>query len=227
MTDSSTWGEPDAREVVPLTLRNGRVCQVEIEAWYNLLMRGMKNIPMHKYPFTLLRIIVKDSKGKQVFNHPLWLIIIGERRREISLLDAYEGFRQRYDLEHFFRFGKNKLLLTSYQTSDVEREESWWEIVGLAYVQLYLAAPLAQKLPRPWERYLPEFKKGKSEELPSPSMVQRNIVRIVGAIGTPAESPKLRGKSPGRPKGYVLRKRERLPVIIKKIKRGSVQVRAP
>jgi hypothetical protein len=227
MKDPTTWGEPDATQVVPLTLKNGRVCQVQIQAWYNLLMLGKRDIPMHTYPFTLIMIRVKDTHGEEVFKHPLWLIIIGERRQEITLRDAYGAYRQRYDLEHFFRFGKHKLLMASYQTPDVEHEQNWWEIVGLAYALLYVEAPLAQNIPRPWERYLPQVKEPKSGNLPSPSMVQRNLPRIIRQIGTPASSPKPRGKSPGRAKGYSPGKRERLPVIIKKGKTDQIHARSP
>jgi hypothetical protein len=125
MKDPATWGEADATELIPLTLRNGRVCQVQIQAWYDLLMLGKRDIPMHKHPFTVILIRVKDAHGEEVFKHPLWLIIIGERRQEITLRDAYGAYRQRYDLEHFFRFGKHKLLMASYQTPDVEHEQNW------------------------------------------------------------------------------------------------------
>lgn len=227
MKDSTTWGEADAIETVSFTLRNGRVCQVQIRVWYNLLMRGKRGIPMHTHPFTLIRITVEDSDGKLVFKRPLWLIVIGDRRREVSLTDAYHAYRQRYDLEHFFRFGKQKLLMSSYQTPDVEHEQNWWEIVGLAYAQLYVSAPLAQNFPRPWERYLPEFKKPNAEELSSPSMVQRDLPRIIREIGTPALLPKPRGKSSGRIKGYSPGKRERFPLIIKGTHRARKYPRAP
>lgn len=227
LKDPSTWGEPDDTQTIPITLRNGRQCQVQIQAWYNLLMTGKRDIPMHDHPFTLIRIIVTDSNGKEVFKRPLWLIVLGERRQEISLPDIYDSYRQRYDLEHFFRFGKTKLLMASYQTPDVEHEQNWWEIVGLAYVLLYMSAPLAQTLPRPWERYLPQCKQPQVGKLSSPSMVQRNLLRIIRQIGTPSSLPKPRGKSSGRPKDYSLPKRERIPVIIKGTKRTKKQPRAP
>ena len=227
MKDPSTWGEPDATQILPLTLRNGRECQVYIEAWYNLLMNGKYGIPMHEHPFTLIRIIVIDSDGKQVFKNPLWLIAIGVRRQEISLSDAYHSYRQRYDIEHFFRFGKTKLLIDSYQTPDVEHEQNWWEIVGLAYTLLYVSAPLAKDLPRPWERYLPQIKELTPGNLPSPSMVMRNLFSIIRQIGTPSSLPKPRGKSPGRTKGYSPGKRERIPVIFKGSKSTKIQSRAP
>jgi hypothetical protein len=229
LKDPSTWGEPDATQTLPITLRNGRQCQVQIQAWYNLLMTGKRDIPMHNHPFTLIQIIVTDSNGKEVFKRPLWLIVLGEHRQEICLSDIYDSYRQRYDLEHFFRFGKTKLLMASYQTPEVEHEQNWWEIVGLAYVLLYMSAPLAQTLPKPWERYLPQFKELKIGRLSSPSMVQRNLPQIISQIGTPSSLPKPRGKSSGRPKGYSLGKRERIPVIIKGIKKikKQAQARAP
>jgi len=227
MKDSSTWGEADAMEDFPFTLRNGRICQVEMKAWYNILMRGKKAIAMHEHPFTLIRIMVKDSSGKAVFNRPLWLTIHGQRRHEISLSDAYEAYRQRYDLEHFFRFGKNRLLMASYQSPDVEHEENWWEIAGLAYVELYSAASLANSLPRPWERYLPQVKKNDSGRLLSPSKVQRDLSRIIQEIENPVGLPKPRGKSPGRAKGYSPGRRERQPVVIKGKKSTSKRARAP
>ncbi len=226
LKDSSTWGDPNATDTKSVTFRNGRICQVQIKAWFNILMRGTKDVPMHNHPFTLILITVKDNNGKLVFKNPLWLIIIGTRRHEISLIDAYEAYRQRYDIEHFFRFGKNRLLLTSYQTPDVEHEENWWEIVGLSYVQLFLVAPLAQRIPKPWERYLPEFNTEESRPLPTPSMVQRDMSRIIQRIGTPSQLPKPRGKSPGRSKGFSPGKRDRFPVVMKK-KNAQKNARAP
>ena len=105
----------------------------------NLLMRGTREYPMHNHPFTLVRIDVTDAKGKPVFSRPMWLTVIGENRDQLCLRDVFKAYRQRYDVEHFFRFGKQRLLTTAYQTSDVERSENWWQITQLAYVQLWLA----------------------------------------------------------------------------------------
>jgi len=190
-------------------------------------MRGKRSIPMHEKPFTLIRITVNDSSGKAVFKRPLWLIVIGERNREISLPDVYQAYRQRYDIEHFFRFGKNRLLMNSYQTPDISHEQNWWEIVGLAYVQLFIGAQFAQNLPRPWERYLPGITEQKDGVIASPSMAQRDMSRIISEIGTPAAFPKPRGKSPGRQKGQSPGKRNREPVIIKSTQKDQKHSRSP
>ena len=92
-----------------------------------MLMRGTSNYQMNNHPFTLLQITIEDLLGN-VINKPMWLIVIGSRRDELSLTDCYDSYRQRYDQEHFFRFGKQKLLMTAYSTPDVKHEENWFKL---------------------------------------------------------------------------------------------------
>ena len=187
--------------------------RVEIQAWHNLLMHGKKDIPMHQHPFTLIKIRWYNQKGEALFQKPLWLIVMGARRTELSLLDIYQAYLQRYDLEHFFRFGKQKLLLDKFQTPDVKHEENWWRLVALAYLQLWAAKDLVSQLPRPWERYLPSV----LNKLVTPAAAQRDMSRIIRQIGTPSPVPKPRGKSPGRSKGTLLSSRQR-HLVVKKAK---------
>ena len=74
-----------------------------------------------------------------------------------------------------------------------------------------MARHVAHHLPRPWERNLPEMKRG----LISPTLVQRDFGRIIRQIGTPAKVPKPRGISPGRPFGTKLEPRPKQKVIVK------------
>jgi hypothetical protein len=166
---------------------------------------------MRNQPFTLVCITRYDAHGRPIFIRPMWLIVFGARRRELSLCDIWMAYRQRFDIEHFFRFGKQRLLLDAFQTPDAEREENWWQLVQLAYFQLYLARQLADTLPRPWERFLPKPDKGPA----SPAATQRAFGRIIRQIGTPAKPPKPRGISPGRAKGTILPPRKPQPVIKK------------
>jgi hypothetical protein len=43
---------------------------------------------------------------------------------------------QRQAVEHYFRFGGQRLLMSAYQKRDVGREGSWLRAVSLAYIQL-------------------------------------------------------------------------------------------
>jgi len=206
-----TWGAPD--EVAETTFISQRNIpyRVEIQAWHHRLMRGKQGLPMHQHPFTLVQIRWYKPNGEVLYAKPLWLIVMGDRRAELSLLDIYQSYLQRYDLEHFFRFGKQKLLLDKFQTPDDQHEENWWRLVALAYLQLWAARDWVAQLPRPWERYLPSV----LSHLVTPAMAQRDMGRIIRQIGTPASLPKPRGKSPGRAKGAVLPPRKRHPVVKK------------
>jgi hypothetical protein len=213
LADSTTWPLP-AEELTQVSVsRRGRRYRVVLQAWHDLLMRGQRTpslLPMQRYPFTLVRVCLYNERNELALR-PLWLIVVGERRRELDLAAIYIAYRQRYDLEHFFRFSKQQLLLNAFQTPEVAHEEKWWRLVHLAYLQLWLARPLAHCLPRPWERYLPRIKTARL----TPSQVQRDCGRIIRQLGTPAQPPKHRGNAPGRRRGQRLPPRPRYPVVKK------------
>lgn len=216
LKDESTWGRPDEEIITPYTSRSGKQYTLHLEGWHDLLMRGKRDQPMHLHPFTLVRARLFDAQGKEVFKRPLWLMAMGERRGELTLLHIFNSYEQRVDLEHFFRFGKQKLLLNQHQTPVVEHEVNWWQLVMLAYIQLFLLRDVAQPLPRPWEKHLKELT---DTFMASPSMVLRDFGRIIAGIGTPADAPKPRGKSPGRATGVTPGRRQRQPVVKKAKKR--------
>lgn len=153
LPDPTTWHEPDEQAVTAFISRRGKQYSVQIEAWQNMLMTGKREptvLPMQKHPFTLLRIVlVNPATGQPAFKRAMWLIAMGKRRHEIALRDVYHAYTQRYNLEHFFRFGKQKLLLDDSQTPEEEHEEAWWQLVHLAYLQLWVARHLVDCLPRP------------------------------------------------------------------------------
>ena len=188
LKDETTWGEPDEVIKSNLTTKRRRKLNLKISGWNQLLMRGTKNYKMHKHPFRLLQVVVSDDTGKTIWK-PMWLIVIGSRRHELSLLECHQAYGQRYDLEHLFRFGKQKLLMTAYSTPEVHHEENWFQLTLLAYVNLWKARKLATVLPRPTESYLTQTEAVKI----TPSLVQRDFYRIISQLGTPAHTPKRRG----------------------------------
>ncbi|MBU1880075.1 MAG: transposase [Chloroflexi bacterium] len=211
LKDAATWGPPDETATTQILTRHGHAYTVELQGWHNLLMRGKRGLPMHQHPFTLIRAVIRDEHGQPVFKRALWLIVLGEQRASLSLVDAWAAYRQRYDLEHYFRFGKQRLLLAAYQTPVVEHEENWLYLVQLATVQLWLARELVEAQLYPWERYLPP----RATDAAAPSQVQRDWARIIRQVGTPAQAPKRRGKSSGRAKGTRVGRRPRQRVVKK------------
>jgi hypothetical protein len=216
---SATAGQaaPDETLTRWETSSRGKAYRVEVKAWHNLLMRGKRGLPMHQHPFTLVCITRYDEDGQPVFKRPLWLVVMGKRRGELSLEQIYLAYLTRFDIEHFFRFGKQRLLLTRFQTPEVEREEKWWQLNHLAFAQLWLARHLTVTLPRPWERHLPAMK----NQLISPTLVQRDFARIIRQLGTPARTPKPRNISSGRALRVKLPKRPRQLVVVKSKLRPS------
>ncbi len=211
--DAETWHEPDQITQIQQTTRKGRLLNVTIQAWNQMLIRGTKHQKMYRHPFTLNRINVTNDTNESLWK-PMWLIVMGDQRGEISPAIAYQSYRQRFDIEHMLRFGKQRLLMTEFQTPSVEHEENWIRLVMLAYVQLWAARELAKHLPRPWERYLEPH----NDKIVTPSVVQRDFQRIISEIGTPARSPKTRGNSIGRVQGQAQTQRTKYPVVNKQSK---------
>lgn len=216
LKDETTWTSPNELVQTQLTTRSGRELTVTLRCWRQILMRGTSSHSMYRHPFTLLQIRVTDVDGQQVCT-PMWLIAIGSRRHQLTCLDIYQSYRQRFDLEHLWRFGKQRLLMAAFQTPEVKHEENWVQLTLLAYTQLWVARELAHHLPRPWERYLPTNLNAQI----TPSVVQRDLTRIIAQIGTPAVSPKPRGYSPGRNKGCSLPPRPKQEVIKKSQKQRN------
>jgi hypothetical protein len=190
----------------------GRGVQIVLQRWTDRLMRGQRDAPMHTRPFDVIRCRAFDEEGTLVFKRRLWLIVMGERRREIGVHPCDDAYRQRFDWEHVFRFGKHHLVWDPYPTPEGEHEENGWELACLAATPLGLAASRAAAVPRPWERSLPMLS---NRPIPGPTQVQRDFGRMIRPFGTPAQSPEPRGKSPGRPKGGSPGVRPRQPGVFK------------
>lgn len=197
--------------------RKGATHIVTINCWNDMLLRGSRKFRSCEHPINLIQITVTNEQGEKVFQRPLWLGVLGKRRKELSLMDIQQAYAERYDIEHFFRFGKQNLLMDASQTADSQHEELWWKFCCLAYMQLYLASGVVPSMPQPWERYLPEFKEVKEQEkaISSPSKTQRGFANVLETIGTPAATCVARGKPVGRMSGDVQVKKETQPVMFK------------
>ncbi|NEP54106.1 MAG: transposase, partial [Moorea sp. SIO3C2] len=220
LNNADTWHPPDESVEFTEIGKNGPI-SVHIQSWSNMLMRGSKDHPMHKHPFTLIRVERRSAQGHRI-GKVMWLIVSGKQRAKINLLEAYWAYRQRFDIEHSFRFLKRNLLLDAFQTPELEHEQDWLKLVMLAYVQLWAAQPISVEVPKPWETL-------KERELYSripPSKVQQDWNRIIRLVGTPAAEVKPRGKSPGRQVGDTQTPRLRKPVIKKGKSRTPQQKKA-
>ena len=202
-------------------LKSGKTRKVEATRWENLTFRGSKSFSSQNHPISLIRYQVKDEEGFEVFKKPLWIGIMGSWKEELGLEESFHHYQDRFDIEHWFRFSKNNLHLNNYQSPDIEHEEAWWKLVTLAYLQLAYVKEEASSLPKPWERYLPEFQ-NPSSRLATPSQVQRDYVNLLAKIGSPAKHPCKRGNPKGRRMGEKQKKREFQPCKVKGKKKKTL-----
>lgn len=114
---------------LPWKTARGKDYQVTLKVWENLVFRGARDFHAENYPMTVVQVTVTNEQGKPVFKRPMWLAAMGERRGEISAEMIFHYYKARFDIEHFFRFGKQCLLLGDYQTPEGKHEESWWKLV--------------------------------------------------------------------------------------------------
>lgn len=216
LNDEKTHHQPDSMAQFQISSTKGSLYAVTVDSWHNMLVRGNTDFKASEHPFTLVRVTLTDETEKTVFKRPLWLMVSGKRQRELTERMIFDSYRQRYDVEHYFRFGKQNLLLDKFQTSEVAHEENWWQLSMLSYVQLYLGRELGEQILYPWEKY-PKAKKNadKPLQIASPSQTQRDFTRILEEVGTPSKVPKPRGMSLGRQEGEDQPKRLRHPIVRK------------
>jgi len=158
------------------------------------------------------------------------IAVWGKRKDELSLSDIYHSYRLRFDIEFYFRFAKQKLLLNKFQTPDVEHQENWFIIVMFSYWLLYLNRHSGETMINDWEKYLEKYKKKENKEqknsIPkTPTMTQRAMPGIISGFVKTYIIPKPRNNTSGREAGQNPVPRERHSVIKKsKIKKNQKEI---
>lgn len=119
-----------------------------------------------------------------------WFIWTGQE--DVPLEQGSPWYRKRFSHEHGYRFLKQDLLWTAAHLRSPEQVERWSWIVACACNLLLLSKQLDLAVRRPWES---------RQRAVTPPQVRRVMPSILQQLGTPAQSPKPRGKSPGWQKG--------------------------
>lgn len=220
LNDLASHITPDQTLSYCLQTTRGKRYQVDIKCWYDRIRRGTKTFKGYEHPFHLVQCVLTDAQtGQRIYQRPLWLAVCGQRRDNLPLDQVFQSYDQRYDLEHYFRFAKQHLLIDTFQTADVEHEQNWWQMAQLAYLQLYLARTEITALPHPWERYDPQYQVVQKEA--SPSQIKKCFDLVLDQIGTPAHDVLCTKAGKGRELGDVQKKRQDHPIIFKTVKKET------
>jgi hypothetical protein len=204
LTDATTHGPPDG-SASRVDRRYGRV---QVDVWQDLRVRGAAEAP-----FTVARVQVERLPGRSKPPGPMWLAWVGgELPADLTLLGTW--YCQRFTIEHGFRFLKQDLGWTTVRPQAPAAADRWTWLLALGCWQLWLARPLVADQRLPWER-------PQAAERLTPGRVRRGFAGFIGQFGTPARSPKPRGKSPGRQDGQQQAPRERHKVARRDPKRAA------
>ena len=204
-------------------LGNGRKVVLDIRRWNNLLIRTKDGASMKDKPLDVLRIQVFDAESRQaVFDRPLFLAVSGKRKSQVDSVLAQEQYRERYDVEPWYRFAKNQLLMDKLQTPKAQHLDPWLRIVQITSWLLFTARQEIGQVSCPlWQKYLPK-NKAHQDQPHQPltiAQTQRAIHLLFSTFDSTAFLPIKCKKGKGRVKGQTFPQRTRFNVV-KKIKKS-------
>ena len=208
--DPGTWPRPTAEHHA----RSADYGDVRVRAWAGLHPKTRK--AAERYGSETAAVVEGTVVLVEVGRLPrgerrrkpkaLWLWWHGEGEPDLDLL--WRAYCRRFDVEHFVKFLKGTLGWTASRVRHPEQADRWTWLVVAAYAQLLLARGIVTDQRLPWERPLPTGSL-------TPTRVLRNFASLLPVLGTPAEAPKPRGRSPGRPKGSLSGRARRYPAVKK------------
>jgi DDE superfamily endonuclease len=172
---------------------------IEVSSWKQLHLRKLPD-----QTITLFRIIRHGASEQKRDPRESWFLWMGSD--DLPLAEVWKGYQRRYSQEHGYRFQKQSLLWSKPRVRSPEQFERWSDVVAIVMNHLVLARELGVAQRRPWETM---------ERQATPGQVRRAMSPIIAKLGTPAQSPKPRGKSAGRQKGATIAAAVRYEVVRK------------
>ena len=194
-TRPETYGSADAQWEG--TDEQGK--RVVVSCWKHLHFREAPEAEV-----SVIRVQREAARDSKRDPRESWFIWTGSQ--EVPLEQVRSWYRKRFSQEHGYRFLKQDLLWTRAHLRTPEQVERWSWIVACACNVLLLSKPLGLAVHRPWES---------TQRAVTPRQVRRVMPSLLQQFGTPAQSPKPRGKSPGWPKGRARLPAPRFPVVRK------------
>jgi DDE superfamily endonuclease len=173
--------------------------RVVVSCWKHLHFREAPEVEV-----SVIRVQREAARDTKRDPRESWFLWTGHE--DIPLEQVRSWYRKRFSQEHGYRYLKQDLLWTQAHLRTPEQVERWSWIVACACNQLLVAKQLGQAVLRPWES---------KERAVTPRQVRRVMPSILWQVGTPAEPPKPRGKSPGWPTGRIRTPAPRFPVVRK------------
>lgn len=197
--------------------------KVELSLWKSMKLRTSDGVNMKEVEFSVVRVRQIAPQTGEIKGKPLWLSVHGKRKEEIDLWDIFQLYKCRFDIEHYFRFGKQKLLLNDYQTPEEEHYNNWHQIVAIAYWFLFAASQDILDVRMPWEIYEKKTdNQTDTGQRKSPAQTKKGMEQFISTFENLVTVPKSRNKGKGRQNGTVMTKRE-CHKVVRKGKKNTVK----
>ena len=143
---------PDCMEEFKKTTKKGLILKIRLSLFKAYICRGSKDYVMSDIPINFIRAEVFKENGEKKYDRDLWIGIAGKARNKVTTIDGFKEYADRFDLEHFFKFSKSKLLMDKMRSSDPKKDEDFMLMTGVAYHALCKSADLLDEIhTRPWE----------------------------------------------------------------------------
>ncbi|MDJ0677796.1 MAG: NF041680 family putative transposase [Calothrix sp. MO_167.B42] len=195
LNEPSTWISPTQS----LEVNHAKLGRVKVSLWSNLHFRKTATRSM-----SIIRVERLDEQGNLRVSKPLWLAWIGEQMPPLE--EVWQLYLRRFSVDHWYRFLKQRLHWTLPKFSTPKQCERWSDLMPMITWELWLARDIVTDNPLPWQKSLDKI---------TPGRVAQAMGSILAVIGTPARSPKPRGKSPGWKTGQPRQRRNRYPIVKK------------
>ncbi len=162
-------------------LGNGRKVILDIRRWNDLLIRTKEGASMKNKPLDVLRVQALDAQSRQpIFDRPMFLAVSGKRKSRVDSALAQEQYRERYDVEPYYRFAKNKLLMDKLQTPTVECLDPWLRMVQISSWLLFTPSEEIRQVSCPvWQKYLPKNKTAQDQPRQIPTSPKPLLLSVI------------------------------------------------
>jgi hypothetical protein len=197
--DEQTWGTPDEVQ----EFQDKHYGKVRPKRW-----NGLRDKRAPSLTCDLVRAATHREQEKPP--HAVWFAWLSPLQPPtaiaITAQTIWFAYVNRWPMEPGVRFRNETLGWTFPRFQSAEAGDTWTWLVALAHWMRFLARPVVQDRPLPWQ---------KAQSRVTPQRVRQSLGAMFLQIGTPARPPKPRGKSPGWPKGRPRTPKERHQVVKK------------
>jgi hypothetical protein len=197
--EPESWGIP--AEVIEL--EDAYWGKVRLERWHGLHEKKGADVP-----YEVIRACVHLEREKPP--SAIWLAWLAPLQFPAGMIITVEtlwrAYSSRWPVEAGIHFRKETLGWTQPRFQTKEAGDRWTELTALACWMIFLARAIVTDNPWPWQ---------KAQSQLTPQRVQQSLRPIFALIGSPTRPPKMRGKSPGWPRGRHRTPKQRYAVVKK------------